>query len=429
MSQEMSGLSSIGAALRGRGSRALVVALALVVLVGSALAFGTPWGSDERRVTATFPSTVSLYKGAKVKVLGVAVGKVTSVKVVGTSVRVEMTYSGVDLPKDVHALIVPPSIVGDRFVQLAPAFRSGATLPDGASIGLSRTEVPLELDETYRELDGLATALGPQGANKKGALSRLVKASAGALKGNGRQFQQSLGDLAGALDTLTAVDGNYQNTVDQTGKLTKTLQANDKTVRRLVLSLARVTATLNAQRQDIRQASTGLSSALDDVARFTKSNRGRIKGSIAGLRDVTTTLNRRIGDLDDLLTLAPVGFVDAMNINVPTNYDPTAKGSTSLPGRTTSFAQRGVFTTNLGVQLSSAIVSVCENVGSAQATQLAPLCTALAAAGNDLGLLLSEVASNGGPPNTKGSAKTPTLTGAQFLARLRTLALQSRGGR
>lgn len=422
-------ISSTGAALRGRASRALVVALALVVLVGAVLAFGLPGGSDERRVTATFPSTVSLYKGAKVKVLGVAVGKVTSIKVVGTSVRVEMTYSGVDLPKEVHALIVPPSIVGDRFVQLAPAFKSGPTLPDGASIGLDRTEVPLELDETYRELDGLATALGPEGANKKGALSRLVQASAGALKGNGRQFQQSLGDLAGALDTLSAVDANYQDTVDQTGKLTKTLQANDRTVRRLVLSLARVTATLNAQRQDIRRASTGLSSALADVARFTKSNRGRIKGSIAGLRDVTATLNGRIGDLDDLLTLAPVGFVDAMNINVPTNYDPTAKGSTSLPGRTTSFAQRGVFTTNLGVQLSSTLVSVCENVGSAQATQLAPLCTALAAAGNDLGLLLSEVASNGGPPSGNGSAKSPNLTGAQFVARLQALAAQGRGGR
>ena len=361
--------------------------------------------------------------------LGVAVGKVTSVKVVGTSVKVEMTYSDVDLPKDVHALIVPPSIVGDRFVQLAPAFKSGATLADGATIGLSRTEVPLELDDTYRELDGLATALGPQGANKKGALSRLVKASSGALKGNGRQFQQSLGDFADALDTLSAVDGNYQHTVDQTGKLTRTLQANDKTVRRLVLSLARVTATLNAQRQDIRQASTGLSSALDDVARFTRNNRGRIKGSVAGLRDVTTALNRRIGDLDDLLTLAPVGFVDAMNINVPTNYQLGGPGGTTLPGRTTSFAQRGVFTTNLGSQLSSALVSVCETVGSAQATALAPLCTALSAAGNDLGLLLSEVANNGGLPQGNTSGGTPKLTGAQFLARLRSLAIQNRGGR
>jgi phospholipid/cholesterol/gamma-HCH transport system substrate-binding protein len=411
------------------GSRILAVALALLVLVGGVLALGTPWGSDQRRVTAMFPSTVNLYKGANVKVLGVQVGKVTSVKVVGTSVRVQMTYSGVDLPKDVHALIVPPSIVGDRFVQLAPAYKSGTTLADGATIGRSRTEVPLELDETYRELDGLATALGPQGANKKGALSRLVQASAGTLKGNGRQFQKSLGDLADALDTLSAVDGNYQHTVDQTGQLTRTLQANDKTVRRLVLSLARVTATLNAQRQDIHQASTGLSSALDDVAKFTKNNRGRLKGTIAGLRDVSTTLNRRIDDLDDLLTLAPVGFVDAMNINVPTNYDPTAKGSTRLKGRTTSFAQRGVFTTNLGVQLSSAITGVCENAGSSQAAQLAPLCTALAAAGNDLGLLLSEVATNGGLPNSKGSAKTPKLTGAEFLARLRTLAAQSRGGR
>ena len=88
-----------------------------------------------------------------------------------------------------------------------------------------------------------------------------------------------------------------------------------------------------------------------------------------------------------------------------------------------------MFTTNLGTQLSSAVVSVCENVGSAQATQLAPLCTALAAAGNDLGLLLSEVANNGGLPNSKGTTKAPQLTGAAFLARLRQLAAQSRSSR
>jgi phospholipid/cholesterol/gamma-HCH transport system substrate-binding protein len=410
--------------LDGRGPRLLITCVVLALVAGVLLVLVPGLGSNDRTLTATFPRTINLYRGAQVKVLGVRVGKVTSVKVVGSSVRVQMTYADdVHLPNDVHAMIVPPSIVGDRFVQLAPAWRSGPVLADGAQIGLSRTEVPLELDDTYRQLDGLSVALGPRGANKLGALSRLVHASAGALDGNGRQFHQSLGDLASALDTLSAVDGNYQQTVDHTGTLTRTLQANDANLRRLVVSLARVSATLDGQRQDIRQASTDLSGALSDVAAFTKANRGRVTGTVKGLRDVSTTLHRRVNDLDDLLTLAPIGFVDAMNINVPTNYDLARAKGAALPGRTTSFAQRGIFTTNVGTQLSSVLTSVCQTATGPQQAQLAPLCTALAAAGYDLGLLLSQMANDGKPSNgPNASRKGATPDPQQFLAKLRRLA-------
>src|SRR5689334_8989922 len=114
----------------------LLLALAVLLVVRSG-------GNGERTLTATFPRTTSLYAGARVKVLGVAVGKVDSIKVKGTSVEVRMSYDkNVDLPLDVHALIVPPSIVGDRFIQLAPVYTDGAVLPDDARLGLDRTGVP-----------------------------------------------------------------------------------------------------------------------------------------------------------------------------------------------------------------------------------------------------------------------------------------------
>lgn len=420
----------LGRVLAGGTRRILFVALALAVVAGVGSVLVARPTHDERTLTATFPSTINLYRGAQVKVLGVRVGEVSSVKVVGRAVRVRMTYRDVNLPRDVHAMIVPPSIVGDRFVQLAPAWRRGPVLADGAVIGLTRTEVPLELDDTYRQLDDLAVALGPHGANRNGAMSRLVSASAGALRGNGRQFRDSLADLASALDTLSAVDGNYQHTVDQTGRLTRTLQANDATVRRLVLALTRVSAALEAQRTDLAHASTDLSGALRDVATFTRSNRARVTGTVKGLRDVTRTLHGRMRDLDDLLTLAPVGFVDAMNINVGTNYDLARANGAAIPGRTTSYAQRGIFTTNLGTQLSSLLAQVCQTATGTQKAQLAPLCTALRAAGYDLGLLLSELANNGRPsngPSASGRGARPTPH--QFLARLRRLAAQQRSGR
>ena len=76
---------------------------------------------ETKTVTAHFPRAVSVYKGTDVRVLGVNVGRVTAVIPEGNSVRVEMEYDAdVDLPKDAKAVVVTPTLVADRFVQLTP---------------------------------------------------------------------------------------------------------------------------------------------------------------------------------------------------------------------------------------------------------------------------------------------------------------------
>ena len=121
----------------------------------------------ERTLTVDFPRTNSLYKGSDVRVLGVPVGEVKELKAQGDHVEVTLTYeTDVRLPTDVKAVIISPAIVGDRFVQLAPAYAGGAVLPDNAKLGVDRSEVPVELDEIFKSLDDLSTALGPKGANR-----------------------------------------------------------------------------------------------------------------------------------------------------------------------------------------------------------------------------------------------------------------------
>jgi phospholipid/cholesterol/gamma-HCH transport system substrate-binding protein len=404
--------------------RRRTAAVALLVLALTSLAVvGTDLQDSGRRVTARFLNTVNLYDGARVKVLGVDVGDVTSVEVEGRGVTVEMSVDeDVRLPADVQAVIVPPSIVGDRYVQLTPAYAGGPELPTGAVIGLERTAVPVELDETYRQLTRLARALGPRGANRDGSLSQMVEAAAAAMGGNGRRFQRSLEAFADAMDTLEASDEEYQGTVDNLATFTHTLLENDDTVRRLVRSLSRVSTQLNAQRDDIATASRQLATALRDIDRFTDRHGARLTRGVAQLRDVSRVLHRRVQDIDDVLALAPVGFTGALNINVPTNWDPANPGASTPEGRTTSYAQRGVYTANLGVQLSTTITTVCRDATGPAARRLAPLCTALAAAGNDLGLVLAELAN-------QESGDAGTVSGEAFLARLRRAAAESRGSR
>ena len=69
---------------------------------------------------------------------------------------------------------MPPSIVSDRYIQLSPVYRSGPVLEDNTVLGRDRTAAPLELDDIFGSLNQLNKALGPDGANKDGALSDLL---------------------------------------------------------------------------------------------------------------------------------------------------------------------------------------------------------------------------------------------------------------
>ena len=134
---------------------------------------------ETKTVTAHFPRAVSVYKGTDVRVLGVNVGRVTAVIPEGNSVRVEMEYDAdVDVPKDAKAVVVTPTLVADRFVQLTPVYSSGPAMKDGAEIALPDSGVPVELDRIYASIRDLAEALGPNGVNKDGTLNHLLEAGA-----------------------------------------------------------------------------------------------------------------------------------------------------------------------------------------------------------------------------------------------------------
>ncbi len=162
-----------------------LVLLALVVVGIVTFFFG---GGHVKTLTAEFPRTVSIYQGSDVRVLGVPVGKIDSVTPSGTDVIVTMHYDAdVQVPENAKAVIISPSIVGDRFVQLTPAYTGGPVLASGTTLTQDRTAVPLELDQIYSSLDDLTVALGPNGANKKGALTDLLDTTARELRWPGSQ--------------------------------------------------------------------------------------------------------------------------------------------------------------------------------------------------------------------------------------------------
>ena len=176
----------------GRG-----IAMACVLaLVATAALWWIFSGMNERKVTAYFAAAVGVYPGGDVRVLGVKIGKIDEVVPEGKTVKVVFTVDrDVRIPQNAQAVVVSPSVVSDRYVQLAPAYAGGPTMGDNAVIPRERTATPVELDELYQSLDKLTTALGPNGANADGALADLLNSAAKNLEKTAAAWADVPGDF------------------------------------------------------------------------------------------------------------------------------------------------------------------------------------------------------------------------------------------
>jgi phospholipid/cholesterol/gamma-HCH transport system substrate-binding protein len=290
---------------RFAGLSKVLVAVVLVLLIAATLLFLNR-GDGKRYVTVDFEQTNSVYKGSDVKILGVPVGKVESLTPRGDVVRVKISYDGKQrLPADVKAVVVSPSIVGDRFIQLSPAFDGGPTLKDDAYLPVARTAVPVELDAVYQSLDDLSVALGPKGANEDGSLSRLVDGTAEQFRGQGAQVNETIKNFGKLSTTLSNNKDELFGSLREVEEFVSLLKTNDTAVRSFNDSTAEVSTVLEGEREDLAATLKALSKALVDVNRLVKDNRGALRGNVDNLASLANLLAKHKADLEEITVNAP----------------------------------------------------------------------------------------------------------------------------
>jgi phospholipid/cholesterol/gamma-HCH transport system substrate-binding protein len=304
--------------LSKRAVNVVTLAVIAAVLCGG-FAFYLRGRHTTRSVTAQFSSAVGIYPGTPVKILGIAVGKVTAVHPHGATVSVRMSYDREDaLPRNAIAVIVANSLVSDRFVQLAPAYSgAGPILLNNATIPESRTASPAELDDIYAALNKLSVALGPKGANKTGSLRELVDVAAANLRGNGAALGTSISKLSAAAQTLANGRVDLFGTIKNLQAFTKALADSDGAVRHVNQQLADVAADLAGERQDLGAALHNLATALDQVAGFVRTNAAKAHTDIAGLRNLTQILIKEQASLNETLAVAPAALSNIVHAYQP----------------------------------------------------------------------------------------------------------------
>ncbi|GAB3501908.1 MCE family protein [Amycolatopsis cihanbeyliensis] len=303
-----------GALLRW-GALGLIVATA----VAAVWVIVNPGGA--RHVTAYFSAAVGIYPDSDVRVVGVPVGSVDSVEPQGETVKVELTVEGdVELPAEVKALVVTPSLVADRYVQLSPPYQGGPRLAEGADIPRERTVTPVEIDELFSSLNDLTVALGPEGANSDGAVSDVLEQGAKTLDGNGKAWGESIRQLGEFARTLDSSKGDMFQTVDQVSKFTRMVATNDKQVDEAIKQVSSISKVLAEDRGDLAAALSELGDALDTVQRFIRDNRGLVKSNVDKLAGVAEILAGQKDSLAEALDTAPNALTNLLE-----TYNPASR--------------------------------------------------------------------------------------------------------
>ena len=302
-----------------------VIALVAVLGVGGVYLLSSQ--GNNRTVVGYFSSAVGLYPGDQVRILGVPVGSIDTIQPRPSDVKVTMSVSkDVKITKDAKAVIISPNLVSARFIQLTPAYTGGAVLPDGGSIDLARTAVPVEWDEVKEALTQLAVQLGPTGSvggSMQGPLGRAINQAADTLDGKGESFHNALRELSQAAGRLGDSRSDIFGTVKNLQVLVNALSASNEQIVQFAGNVASVSQVLADSSRHLDNTLGTLNQALSDIRGFLHENNSTLIDTVNKLNDFAQTLSDQSDNIEQVLHVAGPGIANFYNI-----YDP-AQGSLS----------------------------------------------------------------------------------------------------
>ncbi|MDV3132970.1 MCE family protein [Mycobacterium sp. 29Ha] len=316
--------------LNSRVGRIGLAAVLVALLIVGIVTINTYGVGQRATIIGYFDNSNGIYEGDDVVILGVPVGTVE--KIEPQPLRTKITFS-VDeeykVPADAKAVILSPALVTARAIQLVPVYSSGPTLQNGAVIPQDRTAVPVEFDQFRQQLERLADTLQPTTPGGVSTLGAFVSTAADNLRGQGANIRETLIKLSDAFSALGDNSKGLFGTVKNLSILVSALQDSTDLLRQLNQNLAATTGLLANDPNEVGAAVRDLADVVDDVRTFVAENRETLGTTSDKLASVSQTLHDNLGDIKQLLHVAPNAFQNFLNIYQPAQGALTGALSTS----------------------------------------------------------------------------------------------------
>lgn len=282
------------------------IVLLAVALTAAAVKYA---GGFDRRPVVTIHAETSasqLGPGAQVKYHGVVIGRVDGIDTTGEHARITLKIDEESLgllPENVHARILPKSLIGQSFVDLVPPRRPSArALAAGDVIERDRSETAIELEHALNNLLVTLHKVPPQ------KLAVALNSLSSALDGRG----EKLGETLEALDTyLGGLNPSVPLLVDDLRALARTSDTYAKAAPELLAALrdlSTTTRTVADKRSELLGLYRGVIVASRATEGWFRANGGNLVALVTTARRTLELLARyapqlpcMLGQLHDLV--------------------------------------------------------------------------------------------------------------------------------
>ncbi|RDH74261.1 MCE family protein [Mycolicibacterium moriokaense] len=298
----------------------LGLAIVLVGLIaGGSIAVGrAAQQSDRVHVVAYFDNSNGVFVGDDVRIKGVRVGGIDAIEPQPTRVKIAFWVDAkYKVPADAKAVILSPTLVTSRAIQLTPGYTGGPTLQDNAVIPRERTAVPVEFDQLRQQLERLTTLLQPTEPGGVSTLGALVNTAADNLRGQGPAIRDAIIRLSQSVSALADHSPDIFSSVRNLSTLVSALQDSTVLIRKLNQNLASVTGLLTNNPTEVGDAVKNLNDVVGELTSFVAANRETIGATSDKLTSVSQALTGSIDDIEQLLHIAPTTLSNAANLYKP----------------------------------------------------------------------------------------------------------------
>ena len=203
---------------------------AVVVLMLTAACYCSPFSGGKMEVVAYFEDSAGLFVGNDVGILGVTVGKITSIEPEGDEVKVTMEVDDdYDVPADAGAVVVARSVATDRYVELTPVYPRARRWRTATRSGWSAPGARSTSTRCWpRSTSSRPGSLAPR---RRRTRSPVHQPGTAALKGNGPLINQTVHALQEGVNGIHGQRDNIASTLRSLDVLLAAVSTNEATAR------------------------------------------------------------------------------------------------------------------------------------------------------------------------------------------------------
>lgn len=289
--------------MRTRMLRPVMIAVASAVALSGCgfspyqlpLPGGADLGSEPYSVKIQFRDVLDLVPQSAVRVNDIAVGKVTDIELQGWTAMVTVKVNNdVELPDNSVATIRQTSLLGEKFVSLAPP-DTGATgeLGDGDTISIDRAGRNPEIEEVL----GAASLLFNGGGLEK--TNTIIRELNDALGGNEPEVRELIASTSSFISQLDQNKEALLTSLEKVNRLAIATNQQEDAITGALDDLPDALKVVNQQRDDL----VGLLESLDRLSDVATGVIAESKDdTIADLKALAPTLENLAAAGDDLAT-------------------------------------------------------------------------------------------------------------------------------